>query len=454
MTNSLGSALPGFAAPRTQPTAPAKQDDSGFGKLLDAEPAMAGTEPAIDQRPSGRRASSHPGGQAGFGDKAEEGRTGVRMGQVNGVASKNGGSELSAKPHKHVGHREEAAPGHEDLPLQDRIPLLVALHDLRRSSTRDDLEEGSGVTGADAPAPAGSEAAARSKRPAVAHEIASDGPRPDRTSLIGRPLAELGRLAAKLGSDASTPPRHDAISRNEPFTGAPAEDVPGTQPTRPDPAVTVTQGARPSVGSDTERPPVQGGKIDIVAERSFPVPPQAALSQAALNVIDAVAAGSGTHGAASASSAASGPISPGAAPTHTLKIELHPAELGMVTASHRLSGEQLSIELKPETEDAYRRLSSDSEAIVKSLRGLGFDVDKVTIMQPQIAVLSSTRADAAAALPAPARDPSSFQPGNPGGNGGAGGQQPGRQSSGNQNDDAHGRSTAPSRERAGDAVFI
>ena len=102
-----------------------------------------------------------------------------------------------------------------------------------------------------------------------------------------------------------------------------------------------------------------------------------------------------------------------AVPTHVLKIELHPAELGMVTAHLRLSGEQLSIELKPETHDAYRRLSSDSEAIVKSLRGLGFEVDKVTIMQPSVAVPATTRADATASLTAaPGRDQSAFQPGN------------------------------------------
>ncbi|RUY13711.1 flagellar hook-length control protein FliK, partial [Mesorhizobium sp. M7A.F.Ca.US.005.03.2.1] len=147
-----------------------------------------------------------------------------------------------------------------------------------------------------------------------------------------------------------------------------------------------------------------------------------------------------------------------AVPTHVLKIELHPAELGMVTANLRLSGEQLSIELKPETHDAYRRLSADSEAIVKSLRGLGFEVDKVTIMQPSVAVPATTRTDATAPLAAATgRDPASFQPGNSGGgNGGAGGQQPGQQSSGNRNDDAqdYGRGTSPSRERAGGDIFI
>ncbi|MGT2464330.1 flagellar hook-length control protein FliK [Mesorhizobium atlanticum] len=82
-----------------------------------------------------------------------------------------------------------------------------------------------------------------------------------------------------------------------------------------------------------------------------------------------------------------------------LKIELHPSELGSITASLRLSGEQLSIEMKPETHEAYRRLTTDSDAIVKSMRSLGFDVDKVTILQPSIATHAASRVDANSAMP-------------------------------------------------------
>ena len=40
----------------------------------------------------------------------------------------------------------------------------------------------------------------------------------------------------------------------------------------------------------------------------------------------------------------------------SLKIQLHPAELGMVTATLRFAGEQLSIELQVENHEAYQRL--------------------------------------------------------------------------------------------------
>ena len=84
------------------------------------------------------------------------------------------------------------------------------------------------------------------------------------------------------------------------------------------------------------------------------------------------------------------------ASAQSLKIQLHPAELGMVTATLRFAGEQLSIELKVENHEAYRRLSSDSEAIVKSLRDLGYDIERVSVLQPSIAASAAARSEGAA----------------------------------------------------------
>ena len=62
----------------------------------------------------------------------------------------------------------------------------------------------------------------------------------------------------------------------------------------------------------------------------------------------------------------------------------------MVTASLRFAGEQLSIELQVENSEAHQRLSADSETIVKSLRGLGYEIDRVTILQSSVASSAST----------------------------------------------------------------
>lgn len=206
------------------------------------------------------------------------------------------------------------------------------------------------------------------------------------------------------------------------------------------------------ISGDVQKPS-GASRASIVAEQNFPAPASQAMSETARSVIDAIA--SSESPAHAAATAANGPKAgaPVAVPAHILKIELHPAELGTVTASMRLSGEQLSIELKPETYEAHRRLTSDSEAIVKSLRALGFDVDKVTILQPSIATTPAARADAAQPGIATGRDQSSFQQGNSGGNGdGMSGQQSGR----NRGDERHQdqRPGQPSREHPGSGLFI
>ncbi len=65
--------------------------------------------------------------------------------------------------------------------------------------------------------------------------------------------------------------------------------------------------------------------------------------------------------------------------SNSLKIQLSPAELGVVTATFRLNGGQLSVELKVETIEAYRQLSDDNGDIVKALKGHGYEIDHVTV---------------------------------------------------------------------------
>jgi chemotaxis protein MotD len=113
------------------------------------------------------------------------------------------------------------------------------------------------------------------------------------------------------------------------------------------------------------------------------------------------------------------------ASAQSLKIQLHPAELGMVTATLRFAGEQLSIELQVENQEAHRRLSSDSEMIVKALRDLGYDIERVTVSQPSIASSSAARADGNTGMPSPqGRAPDQFGSGTASSGGqGAGGRQ-------------------------------
>ena len=191
---------------------------------------------------------------------------------------------------------------------------------------------------------------------------------------------------------------------------------------------------------------------DVVAERSFPAPVAHPSSRTTAGVINALSA---MGGQAPASALSQPPQAATVAhPAHVLRIELHPAELGMVTASLRMSGEQLSIELKPETAEAYRHLSRDSDTIVKSLRKLGLDVDSVTVMQPSMAIQPAVRVDTGNQSSfMPGRDAGQFQPGTSGGSGdGSGGHHSGRNRShdGQPLDSA----TPTHRERGRGSLFI
>jgi chemotaxis protein MotD len=63
----------------------------------------------------------------------------------------------------------------------------------------------------------------------------------------------------------------------------------------------------------------------------------------------------------------------------TLKLQLNPVSLGAVTAELKLSGEELSVNIKVETAEAYRQLSDDNQAILKALRAQGYGVEHVNI---------------------------------------------------------------------------
>ncbi|CAN7206592.1 flagellar hook-length control protein FliK [Pararhizobium sp. LjRoot238] len=65
---------------------------------------------------------------------------------------------------------------------------------------------------------------------------------------------------------------------------------------------------------------------------------------------------------------------------NTLKIQMHPIDLGAVTATLRLKDDELHVELKVETGDAFRQLSDDQSAMVKALRAQGFAVDQVNVV--------------------------------------------------------------------------
>lgn len=63
----------------------------------------------------------------------------------------------------------------------------------------------------------------------------------------------------------------------------------------------------------------------------------------------------------------------------SLRLQLQPIELGTVTVDLTANGERMDVEIRVETEEARQRLSSDTDDIVRTLRGLGFEIDRVQL---------------------------------------------------------------------------
>jgi chemotaxis protein MotD len=81
----------------------------------------------------------------------------------------------------------------------------------------------------------------------------------------------------------------------------------------------------------------------------------------------------------------------------------------------RLTGDQLTIELQVDRAEAYDRLSTDSETILKAVRALGIEVDKVTVQQPQAQGSVNARSDNSAAFSGGGRDANFSTSGDSGG---------------------------------------
>lgn len=64
---------------------------------------------------------------------------------------------------------------------------------------------------------------------------------------------------------------------------------------------------------------------------------------------------------------------------NTLKLEMNPEHLGSMVASLKLKGEELTVELRVNSVEAYHHLTADHDDIVKSLQDQGFSIDKVTV---------------------------------------------------------------------------
>ena len=450
---SVNQTLPGFAS--TQPrqhAAGGKDKDQGFGEMVHGtekpdrpqdKHATVLPDPHLAKRSAADNGKQEP-------DQDPQGKTGSQ--KAAGKSTRT--TAVRADEAKPTTDKDATAQANDSTPLQDRLPLLMALSDMKH------FAQSSGAGGKDSAADgegAGEHEALelrlRMGKRATVGNSAEPQSRPARSTATEASGPDFGQKPVKADMALEMPGRGEIkilpTQGNEPQADSP---VP-TQGWRPASTSKASQQSQPTAQQTPAKPSSSATRMEVVSQQSFPAPAQNPIGQTASALVEALASDNGVQQAFASASAGSQTTNSVAVPTHVLKIELHPAELGAVTASLRLSGEQLSIEMKPETHEAYRRLTTDSDAIVKSMRSLGFDVDKVTILQPSIAPHAASRPDANGAMPmSTGRDQPSFQPGNSGGNGAGGGRQPGRNDGNGAQEFA--RPASPLRERAGDDMYI
>jgi len=126
---------------------------------------------------------------------------------------------------------------------------------------------------------------------------------------------------------------------------------------------------------------LKGDKVEVIESRRF-MPAQTMSANAQLvtrSLVDAGNTALSAQRAAPAQPLAQTAPQQAGQTLHTLKLQLNPVSLGSVTAVLKLSGDDLSVEIKVQTAEAYRQIKQDNESIIKALRGQGFGVEQITV---------------------------------------------------------------------------
>lgn len=182
-------------------------------------------------------------------------------------------------------------------------------------------------------------------------------------------------------------------------------------------------------------------RVTVTSVQTFAAPASVNVNPTLAALVEVLAGEEGVRQTQSLQSAASFSDPKPSGPAQSLRIELHPAELGMISARLHLSENQLMVEIIPDTQEGWHRLSSDSETITRAMRDLGFDIGKVTILQPSA---TATPAGRPAEMNMPDRQASDFQSGQSGHDSSRGE----RHASGN-NADRHEKTSTPAASSRG-----
>lgn len=264
----------------------------------------------------------------------------------------------------------------------DSLPLLISLREIERAAA-------AAMDGA----PAGDSAG----EPVPEGSIeATDAPRPGQADIrISGARAEPGPDRAGLIVDGGT-----------------ADDGIPAVPEKPARKLSASLPDHPNEETSPENLPENlPGRVTVTSVQNFAAPASVNVNPTIAALVEVLANEEGAGQTRSVQSPAAFSAPNPSGPAQSLRIELHPAELGMISARLHLSGNQLMVEITPDTQEGWHRLSSDSETIARAMRGLGFDIGKVTILQPSATAAPAGRP---AEMNMPDRQTPDFQSGQSG----------------------------------------
>ncbi|OLP58171.1 hypothetical protein BJF93_05970 [Xaviernesmea oryzae] len=158
------------------------------------------------------------------------------------------------------------------------------------------------------------------------------------------------------------------------------------------PAVTVKLSEDGSVSGKTDQPaPVKLEQVTVLETRRYLGVAMTSVNAPIVAEAVSKSARAGTSTLEAAALLQGTPEASGAGKVlDTLKIQMHPNDIGPVTATLKLKEDQLQVELRVNTGEAYRQLRGDQDAMVAALRSQGFSVDQVNIVYSPSASDGST----------------------------------------------------------------
>lgn len=326
-----------------------------------------------------------------------------------------------------LGEAADTDAGQPDAAEGAALPLLLALSELRKAGSQPKAPTSSGTSSENTEQAAQASGEVPGQRPGPAQATARAA-----TSGPANNATVLGAAAAETFADPSAKPQA--------ATGT-ATDNPAATPDKPSRAAPSRQQPEQAIAAN---------RVTVMSEQAIPAPAASVTGTTASALALDIGSEALRHtAAATAVQQLQATASTGSA-AHVLKIQLRPVELGMVTASLHLSGDQLSVEIQVENAEAYHRLSADREAINNALRGLGFDVDRITIQQPQSQANAQSRSDGDSFSPGSGgREQPAFQSGGTGGEGGNSGN--GRTAGPAANEDGNARNISSSSAGSSDS---